>query len=159
MINLSFDHAIVALRIWHLLLLITVVRHLNHHWLSTEYTIGIVRYRYTLLLLEYLWVRDLSAHSHWSWCTSCNAMRILGAEDAIRYFDLAISKLLHPIVTCRLHCRLHGRRLLWVLIRHVLAWHVHLFYGPSIIKVKSLTELLRSNSVSQLRLLDVHLPF
>lgn len=139
MINLSLDNAIVALSGWHLLLLISILRHLNHHRLSTEYTIRIIWYLCVLLLLEYFRIRDLSTHSHRSWCTSCNAMRILGAEDAIRYFDLAISKLLHPIVTCRLHCWLHGRRLLCLLIRHVLAGHVHLFYRASITKVMSLT--------------------
>lgn len=163
MLDLCSDNAIVALRSWHLLLLISILRHLHHNRLSTEYTISIIWDCYALLLLEYFRVRDLSTHSHRSRRSSCNAMRIFGTQDAIGYFDFAISKLLDPILTCWLHCRLHGRRLLtilWGLICHILAGQVHLFYRLSIIEVKILTELLWGNCVSQLgSLWAVHLPF
>ena len=130
MINLGPYYAIVTLSCWHLLLLVIGIRHLHHYWLSSKDSISVIRNRWGLLLLEDLWVWHLRTNTHGCWHSSCNAVRILRAEYTFRYFDLAVSKLLHPVISSRLHCWLQGWRLLIVLwlIRHVLYRQIQLFY-------------------------------
>ena len=130
MINLSFNYAVVTLSCWHLLLLVVCFWHLHHDWLSTKDSVCVIRNHWGLLFLEHFRVRYLRTNTHRCWYSSCNAVRILWAENTFRYFDLAVSILLHPVISCRLHCWLEGWRLLVALrlIRHVLSRQIQLFY-------------------------------
>jgi len=146
MINLRSDDAVIALCGRHLLLLIISFRHLHQCRLNTEHSVIIVAYG-IVSLLDHFWIRNLSVHTQGSWCTSCNAMRMLGAEYAVRYLYLAIGKLLHPIISSWLHGWLHRRWLLLVLTSHVFAGHIHLIYNHFNLIMKH-TKLFRCNSES-----------
>jgi hypothetical protein len=130
MINLGLNYAVVTLSCWHLLLLVTGICHLHHYRLSAKYSVCVVRNSWGLLFLEDFWLSYLCTNTHRCWHSSCNTMRVLWAEYSLRYFDLAVSILLHPIIPCWLHCRLEGWHLLIVLcwlISHVFTRQIQLF--------------------------------
>ncbi len=126
-LNLSPYNAVITLGRWHLLLIWWM---LHHYWWGTEDSMLIDHFRgtsiYTFLLLEHFRVWNLRADSHWGRNAPCNVMWILGTEYSIWNFDFGIGKNLHPVVTSWMHCRLHGRRFLFLtrllvvrILRHI----------------------------------------